>query len=210
MIGILIADDHEVVREGVRRISDHHPDIKVVAEAGHGDEIMPLLEANDIAVLIMDISMPGPGFLSVMEQVKAVRPDLPVLVLSMYSEDEWARRALRAGASGYVAKAKTVTELAIAIRRVHGGGRYVSQDFAEALASQLTGDSEGPAHESLSNREYQVLCLLAAGKGLKEIGVELGVSPKTVSTFRTRTLEKLNLGSTAELIRYAAEHRLFL
>ena len=171
---------------------------------------MPLLEANDIAVLIMDISMPGPGFLSVMEQVKAVRPDLPVLVLSMYSEDEWARRVLRAGASGYVAKAKTVTELAIAIRRVHGGGRYVSQDFAEALASQLTGDSEGPAHESLSNREYQVLCLLAAGKGLKEIGVELGVSPKTVSTFRTRTLEKLNLGSTAELIRYAAEHRLFL
>ncbi len=210
MIRLVVADDHEVVRDGVRHISDNHPDIKVVAEAADGDELLYLLEDIDLDVLILDVSMPGPGFLKGMERIKAVKPKLPVLVLSMYSEKEWARRALKAGAAGYIAKANTVTELATAIRRVHSGARYVSQELAEALASQLVGDADTPPHEALSNREYQVLCLLAAGKGLKEIAAQLGVSSKTVSTFRTRTLEKLGLHSTADLIRYAAEHRLAL
>ena len=208
MIRLLVADDHEVVREGVRRICDDQPDVHVVAEAGHGDEILKLIEKHDADVLLLDLSMPGQGFLKTMEQIRANKPNLPVLVLSMYSEKEWALRALRAGAAGYVAKANTVKDLTEAIRRVHGGGRYVSQQLAESLASQLSGEDDRLPHESLSNREFQVLCLLASGKGLKEIAAELEVSAKTVSTFRSRTLEKLDLQSTADLIRYATEHKL--
>lgn len=210
MIRVLIADDHPVVREGVRRIVEGCPDMEVIGEVGDGDELLAKFDPTKTDVLLLDVAMPGPGFLSVMERLRAGPGGIGVLVLSVQSEDQYALRALRAGASGYLTKQHSPTELAEAIRCIYRGGRYVTPTLAEKLAFELDPATDKPPHESLSDREYQVLCLLASGKSVKQIGAELNVSPKTISTYRTRVLEKMKLETTADLVRYVVEYGLEL
>ncbi len=208
MIHLLIADDHPVVREGLKRIIAEYPDMQVIGEAGDGDEALAKSMATNVDVLLLDLSMPGPGFLQTMDRLRTERPGLSVLVLSVHPEDDYAVRALRAGAAGYLTKNRSPKELADAIRRVDQGGKYVSPTLAERLVLELERDAERPLHETLSNREYQVFSGLASGKAIKEIGSELALSPKTVSTYRTRILEKMRFQNNAELVRYAVENAL--
>jgi DNA-binding NarL/FixJ family response regulator len=207
MIRLLVADDHPVVREGLKRIVSEQMDIEVVGEATTGYEVLEKIKNPEVQVLLLDISMPGPGFLETLSRVKVERPDIPVLVLSVHPEDQYALRALRAGAAGYLTKDHSPEELSSAIRKVSSGGRYVTSSLAEKLAFELK-EPEKPLHEALSDREYQFLCKLSSGKSLKEIAAELALSPKTVSTYRARVLEKLKLKTSAELIRYGIEHDL--
>lgn len=208
MIRLLIADDHAIVREGLRRLLGECPDMEVREEASSGDEILAKLDALDVDVALIDLSMPGPGFFELMRHLHDRRPGVAILVLSMQPEDMYAVRALRAGAAGYVTKDRSPSELATAIRRVAAGGRYISADLAESLALGHGLDPNRQGHDQLSNREFQVLCRIGAGDSVKEIAARLDLSPKTVSTYRTRILEKLELDTTAELIRYAVEHKL--
>ena len=208
MIRLLIADDHEVVRAGLRRAVEGHPDISVVGEAGSGDEALAELESEPVDVLVLDISMPGPGFMKTMERIRDLPGAPSLLVLSVHSEEEWAIHALQAGAAGYLAKGRSTDELVEAIRRVHGGGRYITPSLAEQLASRLGSEAQGPPHAVLSDREFQVLCLLGSGKSAKQVAVDLGLSPKTISTYRGRILEKLKFDRTADLVRYVTEHGL--
>ena len=208
MIRLLIADDHPIVREGLKRLVADCPDMQLVGEAVNGTEILGKTESVGVDVLLLDISMPGPGFLETMRRLRVERPGVRVLVLSVHPEDLYAVRALRAGAAGYVTKEHSPEELAEAIRRVYQGRRYVSPSLAERLAVELGPDAEKLPHQRLSDREYQVLCRLGAGNGVSEIASELGVSPKTVSTYRTRVIEKMQLSTNADLIRYAIEHKL--
>jgi len=210
LIRVFIADDHGMVREGFRRIIDDHQDMEIVAEASDGTELLDSLESARADALVLDISMPGPGFLEVMETLRSEHPRLPILVVSMHPEEHWATRAFQSGAAGYLTKAHSAEELAEAIRRVHQGGRYVTPSLAERLASQLGPGAGRSGHETLSRREYEVLCLLGSGKMVKGVAHQLGLSPKTVSTYRTRILEKLELRSTADLIRYVVENDLEL
>ena len=210
MIRLLIADDHPIVREGVRRIVDDCLDMKVVGEAVDGDDLRTKLDTIEADVLLLDISMPGPGFLSVMERLRAEHSATRVLVLSVHSEDQYALRALRAGAAGYLTKEHSPLELAEAIRRIDRGGKYITPTLAEKLAFDLDPAADRPPHEALSDREYQVLCMLGSGNSGKEIGAKLALSPKTVSTYRARILEKMKLKTTADLIRYVVEHHLEL
>ena len=208
MIRLLIADDHEVVRAGLRRAVEGHPDISVVGEAGSGDEALAELESRPVDVLVLDISMPGPGFMKTMERIQALPGAPSVLVLSVHAEEEWAVHALQAGAAGYLAKGRSTDQLVEAIRRVDGGGRYITPSLAEQLASRLGSEAQGPPHAVLSDREFQVLCLLGSGKRAKQVAAELGLSPKTISTYRARILEKLKFDRTADLVRYVTEHGL--
>ena len=208
MIRLLIADDHEVVRAGLRRAVEGHPDISVVGEAGSGDEALAELESEPVDVLVLDISMPGPGFMKTMERIQALPGAPSVLVLSVHAEEEWAVHALQAGAAGYLAKGRSTDQLVEAIRRVDGGGRYITPSLAEQLASRLGSEAQGPPHAVLSDREFQVLCLLGSGKRAKQVAAELGLSPKTISTYRARILEKLKFDRTADLVRYVTEHGL--
>ncbi len=208
MIRLLVADDHPVVREGLRRIVTDHPGLVVAAEAVDGDQVLSALRRVVVDVVLLDISMPGPGFLQVLEWVRAEHPRLPVLALSVHPEDQYAVRALRAGAAGYLTKDHSPEQLVEAIRKVHRGGRFVSPSLAERLATDLAPGRTSAPHERLSDREYQVLCLLGSGRMVKEISVELRLSPKTVSTYRTRLLEKMQVAGNADLVRYAAQHGL--
>lgn len=207
---IVLADDHDLVREGLRRVVDRHPDLEIVGEVADGNALLELLATTPADVLVMDISMPGPGFLKTLDHIKEGWPDLPVLVVSMHPEEEWAVQALKAGASGYLSKRRTSDELVQAIRRVQSGGLYVTDALAEGLAARLVRSTSGPAHESLSRREFEVLCLLGGGLMVKKVAAQLGLSPRTVSTYRSRILEKLELRTTADLIRYVTEHGLTL
>ena len=208
MIRLLIADDHPVVREGLKRIVAECPDMRWVGEATDALETLAKSKTADVDVLLLDISMPGPGFLDTMRRLRKERPDLAVLVLSVHSEDQYAVRALRAGAAGYLTKDHSPGELADAIRRVYRGDRYVTPSVAEKLVDGLGSKADRPAHEALSDREYEILCMLGAGKSVKAIGRQLALSPKTVSTYRGRTLEKMKLKTSAELIRYALQNGL--
>ena len=207
-IKLVIADDHPIVRQGLRRIVSENADMAVVAEASSGDEVLVILGEAEADVLLLDISMPGPPFLDLLRRVREEWPRLGVLVLSAHSEDQYAVRALKAGAGGYLTKERSPDELANAVRRIFRGGRYITSSVAEKLALALDSTREGSAHESLSDREYRVLCMLGAGQSVKEIAAALSLSPKTVSTYRARLLKKLELETTAELIRYAVEHDL--
>ena len=202
MIRLLIADDHPVVREGLKRLAAECPDMQVVGEAEDGDGVAALLDTQ-ADVLLLDLSMPGPGFLETLQRVQKQRPGLRVLVLSVHPEDQFAVRALRAGAAGYLTKDHSPQELLGAIRRVYSGGRYVSPALADKLVFALGSGAERPPHAALSDREYHVLCMAAMGKTVKEIAAELSLSPKTVSTYRRRILEKLRLSTHAEAVRYA-------
>jgi two-component system, NarL family, invasion response regulator UvrY len=207
VIRLLLADDHPVVREGLRRVVESAA-FKVVGEATTGDELLALAAKIEADIVLLDITMPGPGFVEVIERLRTQHPRLRVLVLSVQPEDQFGLRVLQAGAAGYLSKNQSPEQLVAAIRRVVGGGRYVSPALAEQLASVVAkGDTRRP-HELLSAREYQVLCMIGAGKSVKEVAATMSLSPKTVSTYRTRVLEKTGLKSNAEIIRYTIENEL--
>jgi two-component system invasion response regulator UvrY len=208
MIRALIADDHAVVRQGLKQILGDTPEMLVAGEATNGQEVLDKVRAEPWDVVVLDISMPDRSGLDILKQLRSERPKLPVLVLSMHSEDQYAMRVLKAGASGYLTKDSAPDELVKAIRKVVSGGRYVSSFLAEKLAFEIGTDSSRLPHETLSDREFQVLRLIAAGKSVTEIAAELCLSVKTVSTYRARMLEKMNLGTTAELIHYAMQNHL--
>jgi DNA-binding NarL/FixJ family response regulator len=182
--------------------------MQVVAEAVNGNDAIDMARGQDADVMLLDVSMPGPGFLETMKQIRDSRPDLRVLVLSVHPEDHYAVRALRSGASGYLTKDHSPDELAAAIRRVNTGRKYVTAALAERLAVDLDPAPERPPHELLSNREFEVLLAIVSGKSIKEVAATKNLSPKTVSTYRTRILKKLDLSSNADLVRYAIEHGL--
>jgi two-component system invasion response regulator UvrY len=208
MIRVLIADDHTVVRQGLKQILGDTPEMLVAGEATTGQEVLDKVRAEAWDVVVLDISMPDRSGLDILKQLRSERPKLPVLVLSMCSEDQFAVRVLKAGACGYLTKDSAADELVKAIRKVVSGGTYVSAFLAEKLAFEIGADSSKLPHETLSDREFQVLRLLAAGKSVTEIAAELSLSVKTVSTYRTRMLRKMNLGTNAELIHYAIQNHL--
>jgi DNA-binding NarL/FixJ family response regulator len=208
MIRVLIADDHAVVRQGLKQILRDTREMVVAGEAVNGQEVLEKVRAAAWDVVILDISMPGHSGLDILKELKCERPTLPVLVLSMYSEDQFAMRVLKAGASGYLTKDSAPDELVKAIRKVVSGGKYVSPFLAEKLASEIGTDSSKLPHETLSDREFQVLRMIATGKAVKEIAAELSLSVKTISTYRARLLQKMNLTTNAELIHYAIQNRL--
>jgi DNA-binding NarL/FixJ family response regulator len=203
MTRILLVDDHAVVRRGVRDILTESLGKVEFGEAAKPSEAIDKLQAEDWDVVVLDISLPGRGGLDALRDIKRLRPSVPVLVLSMHAEDHYALRALRAGAAGYVNKDSAAEDLAGAVRKVLAGGTHVSVHLAETLAKSLRSDNSRPAHELLSDRELEVLRALAAGKTVKQIGTDLSLSEKTVSTYRTRLLEKMQMHSNAELIQYA-------
>ncbi|MCX7960639.1 MAG: response regulator transcription factor [Burkholderiales bacterium] len=206
MIRVLLADDHALVREGLRRLLEASADIRVAGEAASGDEALARVRANDYDVAVLDLSMPGLSGIDLVRRVKLEKPALRVLVLSMHAEQQYAARALRAGASGYLTKEAAPAQLVAAIRKIAAGGVHITEAAAASLVNDLAGD--GPPHTRLSDREFQVLRLLAAGKSPTEIANELHLSVKTVSTHKARVQEKLGVSSTAELVRYALEHKL--
>jgi len=208
MTKLLIADDHPVVRQGLRRMVEDSPGLAVVAEASDGDELLRLAATTKADVVLLDITMPGPGFVEVIRRLRAAQPTLRVLVLSVQPEDQFALPALKAGAAGYLSKNLSPEQLVTAIHRVMGGGRYVSATLAEKLAADVAEGADRQPHEHLSAREYQVLCLLGAGKSVKEVAAGMSLSVKTISTYRARILDKTRLRSNAEIIRYTIEHGL--
>jgi len=205
---VLIADDHPVVRHGLKQILSADPAFVVVGEAKNGNEALELARKLDWDVAILDYSMPGRSGLDLLAEFKREFPQRPVLVLSMHPEEVHARRVLKAGGAGYMNKESAGEELAAAIRKVVGGGKYVSAALAEKLAVELAPDSQKPPHETLSDREYRVMWLLASGKPINRIGKEMFLSPSTISTYRIRILRKLGLASNAELVHYAVKHQL--
>jgi len=205
---VIICDDHPIVREGLKNIIAKSGDISVQAEAGSGNELMEKMDQGRFDVVILDISLPGASGLDVLKLLQGSSPRPAVIVLSMHPEEQYAVRALKAGAAGYLEKASAPAELVSAIRKVARGGRYVSAALAERFAFGLGGNEKREAHESLSDREYQILLMIASGKGNKEIASELSVAPSTVGTYRSRVLEKLGLTNTAELIHYAVANHL--
>jgi len=208
MIRIFIVDDHSLFRAGVRQILAKQSDLRVVGEAGNGGEAMTGIRERDCDVVLLDLTMPGLGGFEVLGDIKRERPHAAVLVLSMHPEDQYATRILKAGASGYLTKESAAEELIVAIRKVAAGGIYVSAHLAEKLASTLQTPTEVPPHQMLSEREFQVLTQLVKGKKLKEIANVLFLSEKTITTYRSRILEKLNLHNNAELIHYAIQNKL--
>lgn len=208
MIKVLIADDHTVVRQGLKLILSDDPQLTVVGEAADGNEVLQALESLSVDALVLDITMPGRNGLDVLKEVKRKRPALPVLVLSMHPEDQFAIRILRAGAAGYITKESAPEELVGALRKVCSGGKYVSPQLAEKLAVFIEDETARSLHEKLSDREFEVLRMLALGKTVTEVAEELLLSVKTVSTYRSRVLEKMNMSSNAELTRYALQNGL--
>jgi two-component system invasion response regulator UvrY len=208
MINVLIADDHAIVRQGLKQIVSETADIQLAGEAADGPETLRLVRGKDCDVLVLDINMPGISGLDILRVLQQERPDLSVLVLSIHAEDQYAVRCLKAGAAGYLTKESAPEELVKAIRHVVAGGKYVSRNLAESLAMHLNETSDQPRHETLSDREFQVLQLMGAGKSLTEIADTLSLSVKTISTYRARMLQKLALKSSAEIIQYAIQNRL--
>jgi DNA-binding NarL/FixJ family response regulator len=208
MIRLLIADDHPIVRAGLRRIVEEDKSIVVTAEAASGDEALSALRQSAVDLVLLDVTMPGASFTDTLRRLREEHPTVKVLVLSVHPEDQWAVRALRAGASGYLTKDHSPEQLLDAVRRVYRGGRYVSPTLAERLAAQLGPGLAQAPHEALSDREFDVLRGLGTGLSVKEIAAKLGLSPKTVSTYRTRLMEKMHLASAADIVRYVAQHGL--
>jgi two-component system invasion response regulator UvrY len=208
MINILIADDHAVVRRGLKQILSEESDMAVFDEACNAGELLKRIDKRDWDIVILDITLPDRSGLDVLEELKRKLPKLPVLVLSVHPEEQYAIRAFKSGADGYITKRGAPEELVKAVRKVVNGGKYVSQALAEKLATTFREGVDQPLHEKLSNREYQVICMIASGKPLKEIAQELYVSVKTIRTYRQRIMEKMKFRSNAELIHYAIKKRL--
>lgn len=205
---ILIIDDHEVLRDGVKRIFERQPDLADFGEAGTAQEALRLVREQDWDLVVLDISLGGRSGLEVLPELKQIRPRLPVLVLSMHSEEQFVRRALKAGASGYITKDSPRAELIKAVNKVMSGGRYLSANVAEKLIFDLERDSGRPPQDALSDREFEVLRHLGSGKTVSEIAVVLSLSESTISTYRRRILEKMGMKTNAELIHYAIQVKL--
>lgn len=208
VIRVLIADDHAILRRGLRDILVREVKGAVCEEAQNAQEVLSLVQSHDWDLVILDVSMPGRSGFDVLRDLKRMRPNVPVLVLSMHPEDQYGTRVLKAGASGYMNKESAPEELIKAIRKVLAGGRYVSPTLAEKLALDLSAEAEQPLHHRLSDRELEVLRMIGLGKTISHIAEELHLSVTTVSTYRARILEKMNLTTTAELIRYALSNHL--
>jgi len=209
VIRVVIADDHKILREGLKQLLIGAGDLDVVDEAADGHQVLDKIRTLDIDVLLLDMSMPGKSGMELIRQVKAERPRLRVLVLSMHEEHQYAVRAIRAGASGYLTKESASSQLVAAIRKVASGGAYISAEVAEHLAHDaMPGAADRPLHASLSDREYQVFVRLVSGESVSEIALALHLSAKTISTHKARLMEKLRVDSNAELVRYAMTHRL--
>lgn len=208
MIKILIADDHAIVRKGLKQILADAPDIASIDEASSGQEALKKVRENNYNMVLLDISMPDMSGVDVLKQLKTEKPRLPVLILTMHPEDQYAVRILKAGASGYLTKESAPDELISAIQKVSQGGRYISPSLAEKLACDLDSTAIQPLHEGLSDREYQIMTMLASGKSTKEIAAELSLGMPTVSTYRFRILLKMKLKNNAELISYAIKNNL--
>ena len=208
MIRVLLADDHTLFREGVRRLLEAESGMDVVAEAGRGPEVIDQAAQTEPDIVLLDVSMPGRGGLETLQDLKSRHPETKVLMLTVHPEDHFAIRCIKAGADGYMTKDAEPDELVGAIRRVVGGKKYITPDLAEQLALTLGQDFEEQPHERLSDREFQVLRLIASGKTVSEIGEELNLSVKTISTYRARILEKMNLRNNAEIMQYGIKRGL--
>jgi DNA-binding NarL/FixJ family response regulator len=208
MIRICLADDHAMFREGIKQILASHPDMHIVAEAGDGRETLELVRNTPMDVVLLDISMPGLSGLDILQDIKGEFPRIQVLVLSMHPEEQYAIRVLKAGAAGYLTKESAAAELVSAIRTVAGGGSYVSSHLAQTLAASLRSEWDLLPHHLLSDREFQVMRMLALGRRVREIAEELSLSEKTITTYRARVLEKMKLRTNVDVTRYALRHRL--
>ena len=208
MIKILIADDHAIVRQGLKQILAETSDLVVAGEAANGQEVLEQIRQNDCDLALLDLAMPGRDGLETLKELKREIPKLPVLILSIYPEEQYAVRALKAGASGYLTKESAPEELIAAIRKVSQGGKYISASLAEKLAHHLELADEGPVHDKLSDREYQVMLMIASGKTVKEIADEMCLSVKTVSTYRVRALQKMGMKNNSAFTYYAIKHGL--
>ena len=208
MIRLVIADDHAIVREGLKRIVGEAPGLHVEAEAGDGNEVMSIVRERDFDVLVLDLSMPGRSGMELIKLVKAEKPKLRILVLSMHQETQYAVRAIKSGASGYLTKESAPNQLVQAIRKIASGGAYISAEVAEQLALGAMPGGEKPPHEALSDREFEVFRQLVAGASVTEIAANLKLSVKTVSTHKANLMGKLGLSNPTELVRYAIRHGL--
>jgi len=210
LIKILIVDDHAVVRKGIKQILSDEHDISVLKEASSADELMEMLYEDDWDIIILDITLPGKNGLDTLIEIKQRKPELKVLILTMHPEEEIAIRALKTGASGFLNKDSVPGELIKAIRKILSGGKYISSSLGEKLALMLDRDITAAPHEMLSGREYEILCLIASGNSLTDIAKDLSISIKTVSTYKTRIQDKMNLKSNVELTHYAIKHKLVI
>ena len=208
MIKILIADDHAIVREGLKQIVAEESDMKVTGEAANASELFELLDKDSWEIVVLDINMPGKSGLEALKEMKTRNIKVPVLILSMFSEDQYGLRAIKAGAAGYLKKVSAPTELVSAIRKIVGGGKYISPTLAEKLADNVDVNNKKALHQNLSDREYQIMCFISLGKSAEEIAEELAISIHTVYSYRNRILEKMHLKSNVELTQYAIQNKL--
>ncbi|WP_304132011.1 response regulator transcription factor [Ignavibacterium album] len=207
-IKILIADDHAIVREGLKQIVAEEKDMTVLGEAENSETLMNLLEKDKWDIVILDINMPGRNGLEILKDIKQLYPDLPVLILSMFSEEQYGLRSIKAGASGYLKKVSAPDELVQAIRRIVSGRKYITETLAEKLAENLSEPKVNSLHEKLSDREFEIMCSIAQGKSAEEIANELSISVNTFYTYRNRILEKLSMRSNVEITQYAIRNKL--
>ncbi|MBN2766660.1 MAG: response regulator transcription factor [Paludibacteraceae bacterium] len=207
MIRVFIVDDHEIIRQGLKMILKEAPDLTVVGEAADGNEALKKLRTAECDVLVLDMNMPGKSGIELLTEIKALRPKLHILVLTIHPEDKFALKTLKAGASGYLCKDTALEELEVAIRKIYNKGRYISNTLAEQLAFEVVPDNRA-LHEQLSRRENEILVKIARGSKVKDIAAELGLSISTVFTYRLRIFEKLNVKSNVELTHYAIDHKL--
>ena len=207
-IKVLVADDHEIVRQGLKTIISEHSDLSIAGEAENGNQVLKIVKKTKVDVVLLDFDMPEKNGLDTLIELKVLYPKLLVMILSISPEDHYGTRILKAGASGYLQKSSAPNQLIDAIRKVFNGGKYISSALTDRLVTNLNRDHERPLHESLTDREFQVFCLLATGKKLKEIADELCLSINTISTYRSRILQKMDMSSNADVIRYAIKNKL--
>ncbi len=207
-IKVIIADDHRIVRAGIKQIIEECPDMAKADEAGDGQELIDKVRKNSYDAILLDVAMPGRDGLDILKQLKAEKHPAPVLILSVYPEEQYAIRALKAGAAGYLTKATAPETLIEAIKKITGGKKYITESVAEHLADTIERDSEKPPHASLSDREFQILCKIASGKSVSAIAGEMFLNVKTVSTYRRRILDKMQMKNNSELTHYALKNNL--
>ena len=208
MISILVVDDHALIRKGIKQLLEGIPDIRVTGEAAAGTQTINMVRDHSYDLVLLDIDLPDKHGMDVLKQLRAEQTDIKIIVLSMYPEDQYGLRAMKAGAMGYIDKQNTPEELVGAIRQVINGKKYISETLAEQMLNNLIGESQELMHQSLSNREYQTLCLMSSGKSMTEIAEIMKLSPKTVSVYRARMLEKMGFRNNAEAVHYAIAHHL--
>jgi len=208
MIKLLLVDDHALIRKGIKQLLEDIPDIRVIGEASSGMQAINMVREQYYDLVLLDMALPDKHGMDVIKQIKSRQPDIKIIVLSMYPEDQYGMRAMKAGAMGYINKQSAPEKLVSAIRHVIGGKKYISEILAEQLLNNLIGESQDLMHQSLSNREYQTLCLMSSGNSLTEIAEIMSLSPKTVSVYRARMLEKMGFKNNAEAVHYAIAHHL--